>query len=169
MLSCSGDSDGRLLPCCWKYAYLPGLMKCIMAPGGCMAGLLVVSIFWTALLRSLHASSLTLRSVPLLTEQCGWRQVSARLDSMASRGSRGSRPTSSRHLSSHQFSRTLSHAGSRHSSSMAPILHLWCLLVSSSTSFDCTPLPAPGRLDPTCVGLFCLCQLAIEIGCERIA
>lgn len=40
MLSCSGHSDGRLLPCYWKCAGIPSLKECIIAPGGCMAGLL---------------------------------------------------------------------------------------------------------------------------------
>ncbi len=76
--------------------------------------------------------------------------------SRGSRGSRGSRVTSSRHLSSRQFTRTISRTASRHSSSVAPILHRQCLLVSPSTSFYCAPL----RTRHPCHCLSFVCQLA---------
>ena len=62
-------------------------------------------------------------SAPYPAKQCECCQVSARLDSVASRGSQGSRPVSSRQLSLRQFTRTISHAASRRSSSMAHVLH----------------------------------------------
>ena len=70
-----------------------------------------------------HIRALAVWSAPYPPKQRECCQVSARLDSVASQGSQGSRPVSSRQLSLRQFTRTISHAASCRSSSMVHVLH----------------------------------------------
>ena len=133
MLSCFGISGSCLLPCSWAGAVTYAWCQAAIRRTAFVSHISHGPSPW-------HGRAVAGWRAPCLAEQCECCQVSARLDSVASQGSQGSRPVSSRQLSLRQFTRTISHAASRRSSSMAHLLHTSRHSMCHPAPFYCTTL-----------------------------